>query len=136
MAAQPPDRRAVLAAVRQLVRRHLPRGYEEAMSGSMITWQVPLARYPKTYNGQPLAYLSLAAQKNYYALYLMGAYADPAQAEGLARAYAKAGKKLDLGKSCLRFKALDDLERTALAKVVAATPPEAFIARYEASRRK
>jgi uncharacterized protein YdhG (YjbR/CyaY superfamily) len=130
----PAERRAVVGAVRDLVRRSIPDGYAETMSFGMIGWCVPLARYPNTYNGQPLGYVSLAAQKNHYALYLTCAYQDPAEAAWLADAFARAGKKLDMGKSCLRFQSLDDLPLDAVAEFVGRTPPDAFIAQYEAAR--
>jgi hypothetical protein len=100
----------------------------------MLTYVVPLSRYPTTYNKQPLAYVALAAQKHHYALYLSGVYGDPAQAAALREGFAGAGKKLDMGKSCVRFKRLDDLALDAVRAAVASTPPEAFIAQYEASR--
>jgi hypothetical protein len=74
LAELPEDRRAVVSAVRDVVLRSLPAGYEESMAFGMIGYGVPLARYPDTYNGQPLSYAAIAAQKSYYALYLMGAY--------------------------------------------------------------
>src|SRR3712207_4724954 len=104
-----PERRAVIAAVRDVVRGALPAGYEETMSWGMISYEIPLSRYPTTYNGRPLSYAALAAQKNYYALYLMGAYADPRQLARLEAAFAEAGKRMDMGKSCLRFKRAEDL---------------------------
>lgn len=131
----PEDRRAVVEAVREMILHNLPEGYRESFNWGMINYEVPLERYPKTYNGQPLAYLSLAAQKNHYALYLNSVYQDPEQEARLRDGFKEAGKKLDLGKSCLRFKKLDDLPMNVLAELVAGTPPDAFIARYEASRR-
>ena len=131
---RPEQRRAVVSAVRDLVNRHLPPGYVEAMSWGMISWEVPLSRYPDTYNRQPLAYVALAAQKQYYALYLMACYANSTQDVALRNAYADAGKALDMGKSCLRFKALDDLLPEVVGGVIASTPVDAHIAQYEASR--
>ena len=132
----PEDRRAAISAVRKVVRRHLPAGYRESINWGMITWAVPLARYPTTYNGQPLCYAALAAQKNHLALYLMNVYQDSEQAGWLKAAYKKAGKKPDMGKSCIRFRAVDDLPLDAIAKIVASTPVKVFIARYEASRKR
>lgn len=132
----PEDRRAVVEAVREMVRHNLPAGYSETMRWGMISYEVPLERYPKTYNGQPLAYIGLAAQKDNYALYLTAVYQDPEQEARLREGFQKAGKKLDMGKSCLRFKRLDDLPMSVLAEAVAGTPPEAFIAQYEAARQK
>lgn len=134
LAELPAERRAVVAAVRDLVRGALPAGYEEQVAGKMLNYVVPLSRYPTTYNGQPLAYAALAAQKHHYALYLTCTYADPEQAEALRAGFARAGKRLDMGKSCLRFRQLDDLALDAVRAALASTPPDAFIARYEASR--
>jgi hypothetical protein len=136
LAGLPPERRAVVSAVRDFVNRHLPPGYSEGMGFGMIVWGIPLSRYPDTYNRQPLGIVALAAQKNAYSLYLMGCYMDSAQDRALREAYAKAGKKLDMGKSCLRFKDLDGLLLDAIAPVIAGTSVEDHIARYEAARRK
>jgi len=131
----PPERRAVVAAVRDVVRAHLPAGYEERMRWGMISYELPLERYPNTYNGQPLAYAALAAQKSYYALYLTCVAEDDAAPAGwLAEAFAAAGKRLDMGKSCLRFRRLDDLPLAVIGEAIGRLPPEAFIAQYEAAR--
>ncbi len=134
LAELPEERRAVVSTVRDLVNRHLPDGYVETMSWGMISWEIPLSRYPTTYNKQPLSYVALAAQKHYYALYLTTCYANSAQDVVLRNAYADAGRKLDMGKSCLRFKALDDLLPEVIGGVIASTPVDAHIAQYEASR--
>ena len=136
LAELPPARRDVVSTVRDLVRRNLPKGYAETMNWGMISYELPLSRYPKTYNGQPLSYAALAAQKNHYALYLMHAYPGSEQGKQLADAFRRAGKKLDMGKSCLRFKALDDLPLEDVGRVIASTPPEKLIALYEAARGK
>lgn len=129
-----PERRAVVSAVRDVVTAHLPAGYVEAMAYGMIGWGIPLSRYPDTYNGQPLSVAGLAAQKNHYALYLHCVYTDPASELSLREAYARAGKRLDMGKSCLRFKRLDDLLLDEVAHQVGSMPPDALIAHYEAAR--
>ena len=134
LAELPEDRRTVIASVRALVNRHIPDGYVEAMSWGMIAWEVPLSRYPTTYNKQPLPYVALAAQKQYYALYLTVCYANSAQDVVLRNAYADAGMKLDMGKSCLRFKKPDDLLPEVIGRVIASTPVDTLIAQYEASR--
>jgi len=134
LAELPEDRRTVIASVRALVNRHIPDGYVEAMSWGMIAWEVPLSRYPTTYNKQPLPYVALAAQKQYYALYLTVCYANSAQDVVLRNAYADAGKRLDMGKSCLRFKSPDDLLSEVIGGVIASTPVDTLIAQYEASR--
>ena len=130
----PPERREVISTVREVIRRNLPPGYEETMAWGMIGYGIPLERYPNTYNGQPLGYVALAAQKNHYSLYLMGVYGDPEREKWLAEEFRTAGKKLDMGKSCVRFKKLDDLPLDAIGKVVASVPPEKYIEIYEASR--
>lgn len=136
LAALPPARREVLAAVRALVLKHLPEGYEEAMAWGMIGYGVPLSRYADTYNGQPLSYLALAAQKNHLALYLTCVYMDPARETALRDALAKAGKKLSKGKSCLRFQTLADLPLPYLGRLVASTPVDAYIRLYEKARQR
>lgn len=130
----PEDRREVISAVRDVVNRNLPAGYREAMGWGMIVWGIPLEQYPNTYNKEPLGIAALAAQKNYYALYLFSPYQDGAESARLREEFAKAGKKLDMGKSCVRFRKLDDLPLDVIGNVVASTPPEALIARYEENR--
>jgi len=132
----PADRRAAISTVRDVVNTHIPAGYQEAMNWGAITWEVPLTRYPKTPNGQPLCYVSLAAHKNFCTLYLMGAYSNSAQYAALKDAFTRAGKKFDMGKSCLHFKRPEDLELEAIAKVVASYTPDQWIAVMEQSRRR
>jgi hypothetical protein len=134
LAELPEDRRAVVAAVRAVILKNLPKGYCESMNWGMISYEVPLDRYPNTYNGQPLAYAALAAQKNNYSLYLTCVYQDPKRERALRDAFAKAGKKLDMGKSCIRFKKLEDLPLPAIGKVIAGVPVDEFIKRYEAAK--
>ncbi|HEY0150272.1 MAG TPA: DUF1801 domain-containing protein [Allosphingosinicella sp.] len=134
IAELPPERAHLVLRLRALVNAHLPPGYEERMSWGMIGWEVPLSRYPRTYNKQPLVFAALAAQKNHTALYLNCVYASPEQTERFKAAWAGSGKKLDMGKSCLRLKRWDDVAEDALAEAIAATPVDTFIARYEASR--
>ncbi|HEX5818053.1 MAG TPA: DUF1801 domain-containing protein [Gemmatimonadales bacterium] len=132
LAQLPEDRRAVVAAVRKMVKRRLPKGYQEQAAWGMITYTVPLARSGPTYNGQPLCYAGIAAQKNHFALYLTGAYMDPALTKRVQEAFTAAGKKLDMGKSCVRFKSLDALPLDALGDVIAAVPVDVFVERYRA----
>jgi Domain of unknown function (DU1801) len=136
LAELPEDRRAALSAVRDVILRNLPEGYVEGMGFGMIGYVVPLERYPQTYNRQPLAFASLAAQKNYNTLYLMGVYGSPEQERRLREAFQAAGKKLDMGKSCIHFRSADDLPLDAIGHLVADTPPEALIARHEAARQR
>ncbi len=132
----PPDQREVVSAVRKVILENLPRGYVEAMNWGMISYEIPLEDYPDTYNGKPLSYLALAAQKNHYSLYMMGVYQDAEQEAKLKHGFEQAGKKLDMGKSCVRFRKLDDVPLDVLGELIAGTPPDMMITRHEASRRK
>jgi hypothetical protein len=134
LAELPPERREVVATLRDVVNAHLPAGYREAMSYGMIGWCVPLARYPDTYNKQPLAYAALAAQKNNYSLYLMCVYEDDQRERALRAAAAAQGKALDMGKSCIRFKRIDQLPLEAIGALIASLSVDEFIALYEDAR--
>jgi hypothetical protein len=120
--------------MRQFIRKHLPKGYEESVGYAGITYSIPLHRYPNTYNKQPLCYLALAAQKNYCSLYLMSAYGHAPHEQALKEGFKAAGKKLDMGKSCLRFRAVDDLALDVIAPLIASIPPDKWIRIYEDSR--
>ena len=135
LASLPAERRRVISAVRRVIRSNLPPGYQETMNWGMISYEIPLKRYPDTYNGQPLMYAALAAQKNNYAVYLTGTYQDPREAAWLRAQFAKAGKRLDTGKSCIRFTSLGALPLEVIGQVIARVPVDTYIARYEASRR-
>lgn len=135
LAELPEERRAIVSKVRDVVRRNLPKGYSETTHWGMITYEIPLERYPDTYNGQPLCYAGLAAQKNHYALYLMSPYSNPADAARLREAFRKAGKKMDMGKSCLRFQRAEDLPLEAIGRLIKGTPPEKLIRSYESIRK-
>jgi hypothetical protein len=119
LASLPEDRRDAVQAVREVILQHLPEGYEEGMQYGMISYYVPFSRLAKTYNGQPLGYVALASQKNYMSLYLTGVYASEALAEWFVSAYKQTGKKLDMGKSCVRFKKLSDLPLDVVGQAVA-----------------
>ena len=132
----PPERRAIIAAVRDVINRNLPQGYRETMNWGMISYELPLERYPDTYNGQPLMYAALAAQKSYHAIYLPAIYQDSGSREWFREEFRKTGKKLDMGRSCVRFRKLEDLPLDVIGKVIARTPPEDFIEAYEAGRKE
>jgi hypothetical protein len=127
----PPERRAEIEKVRAVVNAALPAGYREGMGFGMIGWVIPLEDYPDTYNGQPLAYAALAAQKNSNSLYLNCVYASAERTERLKAAWAATAKKLDMGKSCIRFNRADDLALDLIRDEIASTTPEQFIAMYE-----
>jgi hypothetical protein len=132
----PEEKREVVEKVRDVILRHLPEGYVETMSWGMISYELPLEVYPDTYNGKPLGYAALAAQKRHFALYLNCVYQNPDLVSELREKFEEAGLKLDMGKSCLRFKGLDALPLDAIGDVIASTPPDDFIAQYEASRQQ
>lgn len=132
----PPDRRAVIARVREVILANLPQGYVESVNWGALSYEIPLKDYPNTYNGQPLSYATLAAQKNHYALHLMSVYGDKDQEARLRAGFTQAGLKLDMGKSCVRFKRVEDLPLGVIGEIIAATPPASFMAVYEKNRRK
>jgi hypothetical protein len=135
LASLPPDRQKALRAVRDVILANLPKGYEEGMEYGMIGYYIPLKRYPVTYNGQPLGIAALASQKNHMAVYLMNIYGDKETEDWFTQRYKASGKKLDMGKSCIRFKRVEDLPLELVGEAVARTSVERFISLYEASRR-
>jgi hypothetical protein len=136
LAQQPPDRRATLERVRDVILANLPAGYEEMMGWSALTYAIPLSRYPKTYNGEPLCYLAMANQKNYIALYMMSAYGHGPILDRVRAAFKARGLKLDMGKSCIRFKTPEDLPLEELGEIIGLIPAEQWIAICESARSK
>jgi hypothetical protein len=134
LASLPEDRRTAIGAVRDVVNANLPVGYEETMAFGMIGWGIPLADYPDTYNGQPLGVAALASQKNHMAIYLMGLYGSEPEEAWFRAEYARRGMKLDMGKSCVRFKRLDQVPLDVIGEVIAKITPAKLIERYEAAR--
>jgi len=130
----PEDRKEHIFKLVELVRANLPEGYEEAMEWGMITYQVPLATYPDTYNKKPLMYLAVANQKNHMALYLTCIYSDEEERKRFEERYRASGKKLNMGKSCLRFKKFEDLAVDVLAEQIASVPVRRRIEFEEACR--
>ena len=132
LAELPEDRRATVSAVRDVILANLPDGYVEDMRWGMITYEVPLEVSGKTYNGQPLGYVSLAAQKNYVSLYLMGVYGEREQE--FRAEFEATGRKLDMGKSCVRFKRLEDLPLDVIGREVARQGVDEFLAKAREAR--
>ena len=132
----PLQRRETLSAVRKIILENLPDGYEEVMNWGMIAYQVPLKVYPDTYNKKPLMYAALANQKNYMAVYLCGLYCIPGMKESFQKAFESAGKKLNMGASCVRFKKLQDLPLDVLASTIAAVDLKTFVANAKSVHRK
>jgi uncharacterized protein YdhG (YjbR/CyaY superfamily) len=136
LAELPPDRRQAISRVRTTILANLPEGYEETMNWGMITYQVPLEAYPETYNKQPLMYAALASQKNHMAVYLTGIYIDETLRKEFEAAYKATGKRLDVGKSCVRFKELDDLPLALIGKAIASMRVPEFVRCVEAIHTK
>jgi len=131
LAELPDDRRKAIEAVRAVILENLPDGYEEAMNWGMITYQIRLETYPDTYNKQPLMFAALASQKNHMAVYLTGIYVSDEARDEFEKAYRATGKRFDVGKSCVRFRKLDDLPLDLIGQTIAAVPVERLIARVE-----
>ncbi len=129
-----PKRREAISAVRDVILDNLPDGYEEVMQYGMISYVVPFSAYPETYNGQPLMYIALASQKQYMSLYLTSVYADEAVSDWFRERYLATGKKLNMGKSCVRFRKLEDVPLDLVAEVAALTPLDRFVEEARASR--
>jgi hypothetical protein len=125
----------VVSKVRAAVKKAMPKGYAEEINFGAITYAIPLKRYPNTYNKQPLCYAALAAQKNHYSLYLMNVYGDAKKSQWMADEFKKRGLKLDKGKACVRFKSLAELPLDVVVELVASTPVDTYIERYESSRK-
>lgn len=134
----PDDRRAAISKLRSVIRRHLPKGFVEQMGYGMISYVVPHRLYPDGYHcggNQPLLFASLASQKNYMALYLMTVYQNPPMANWLREQFQTQGKKLDMGKSCIRFKSLEDLPLDVIGEAIARVPLADYIQSYEDARK-
>jgi len=129
LAKLPPDRRQSIEQVREIILKNLPEGYEEVMNWGMITYQVPLEIYPDTYNKKPLMYAALANQKNHMAVYLTGIYMDEKLNQEFEDSYKKTGKRYDVGKSCVRFRKLDDLPLPLIGESIKAMEMKEFVTR-------
>jgi hypothetical protein len=134
LAELPAERRAAIAAVRAVILKNLPAGYEEGMQYGMIGYYVPHSIYSAGYHcdpRQPLGFACLASQKNYMSLYMMCVYDDGEDATRFREAWAKTGKKLDMGKSCIRFKKIEDLPLEVIGQEIKRMPVKKYIAWYE-----
>ena len=136
LASLPEDRREAVAAVRSVILDRLPDGYAEEMRWGMVSYEVPLAIQPDTYNGKPLLYAALASQKRHMAVYLSGVYADPEARADFERVYRASGKRFDMGKSCVRFRRLEDLPLEVIGDAIARYPIEDFVDLYHRGRRR
>jgi uncharacterized protein YdhG (YjbR/CyaY superfamily) len=137
LAALPADRRAAISAVRKVINDNLPKGYEEGIQYGMIAWYVPLSMYPSGYGENPkvpLTLVALASQKSGMVLHFLSFYGHPTLSTWFVSEYKKTGKKLDMGKGCVRFNRLDDLPLDVIGRTVARVPVKEHIANYQAAR--
>ena len=128
------DRREQLSIVRNVVLENLPEGYEEEVRWGMISYVVPFSVLAETYNKQPLMYAALASQKRHMAVYLTNVYGDESVENWFRERYLATGKRLDMGKSCVRFRKLDDLPLELVGEAIGRTPIEEFVEVYKRSR--
>lgn len=139
LATLPEDRREALSAVRDVIRRNLPEGYEEGIQYGMIGYYVPHRLYPAGYHcdpKQPLPFAHLASQKNHMALYLFCLYTDGAAMDRFTKAWRQTGKKLSMGTSCVRFKKREQVALDVVGETIRSISVKQFIDGYEASLRK
>ncbi len=132
----PEDRKEQISQVRDVILKNLPKGIKEVMNWGMISYQVPFTIFPNTYNNQPLMFAALASQKNYMAVYLSGIYASEQLREEFIFEYKSTGKRMDMGKSCVRFKKIDNLPLELIGKAIAALSVDEFIEIYNNGRKR
>ncbi|MEP2024522.1 MAG: DUF1801 domain-containing protein [Reichenbachiella sp.] len=132
----PEDRHEAIAKVRAVILKNLPHGIEETMNWGMISYEVPLKIYPDTYNKKPLMFAALASQKNHMAVYLSGIYCDESLREKFELDYKASGKKMDMGKCCVRFKKLENLPLDVIGWAIGAVDMETFVLFTKENRRK
>jgi hypothetical protein len=135
LAALPEDRRGPMVELRKVIAKNLPKGFSEAMSYGMLGWVVPHSLYPAGYHCDPklpLPFLSIASQKQFIAVYHMGIYADPVLLEWFRAEYAeRAEGKLDMGKSCIRFKKPERIPLELIGELASKVTPKRWIEVYE-----
>lgn len=134
LAELPEGRRAAISAVRKVILKNLAKGFEERMQYGMIGYCVPHSIYPAGYHcdpKQPLPFACLASQKNYMSFYAMSLYGSASELKKFEAEWAKTGKKLDMGKSCIRFKKLDDLALDVIGAAIRRVTVKGYIEQYE-----
>lgn len=136
----PEDRREVMEALRKVIKKNLPKGFEETMNYGMIGYVVPHSIYPSGYHcdtKQPLPFMNIASQKNNVAFYHMGIYAMPELLDWFVGEYPKHAKsKLDMGKSCIRLKKMDDIPYELIGQLVKKVSVKDWINSYETNLKK
>ena len=134
LADLPDGRRAAIEEVRDMILGALPEGYVEVMNWGMITYEVPLATYAETYNGEPLMYAALASQKNHMAVYLTSIYMDEEDRAQFEAQYRETGKRYDVGRSCVRFRKIEDLPLDLIGRAIGSMGVEEYVARVKSVR--
>lgn len=136
----PPDRKQIMSDLRKVIKKNLPKGFSEGMGYGMMGWSVPHSLYPPGYHCTPelpLPFMGLASQKNFVALYHMGIYADPKLLKWFTTAWPKhSAKKLDMGKSCLRFKKAEDVPLELIGELATKMTPQEWIDCYESKMKR
>jgi Domain of unknown function (DU1801) len=138
LAELPDDRRQAIEAVRRVILENLDEDYEEGMQYGMIGYYMPHRVHPAGYHcdpSQPLPFANLGSQKNHMALYLMCVYGESDLARWFREAWAKTGKKLDMGKSCVRFKKVEDLALDVIGQAIKRVPAKKYLEHCEAATR-
>ncbi|KGE70934.1 DUF1801 domain-containing protein [Spirochaeta lutea] len=133
------ERRPALERLRDTINQNIPQGFQETIQYNMISWVIPLSRYPQGYHctpHTPLPFLSIAVQKHYLAMYHSGLFMDPGLYDWFVGEYQKLGykHKINMGKSCVRFKYLDEIPYDLIGELMSRISVDQFIARYEAGR--
>ena len=129
-----PERRRDVSTLRRVIKATIPKGYQEAMNWGMITYQVPIKTSGPTYNKQPLAAVALAAQKNNISIYLLSIYASKKLTKEFQKRWSASGKKLDMGKSCIRFRSLEHADLETIAWAASLLTPKEFVEMYKDAR--
>ena len=135
IAELPEDRQKAIVTLRKEIKKNLPKGFKEGMNYGMMGWAVPHSLYPEGYHCKPedpLPFMALASQKNFIAVYHMGIYADPKLLKWFTDEHAKASsKKLDMGKSCIRYKKAEDIPYKLIGELASKITPQDWIKTYE-----
>ncbi|MBL7761898.1 MAG: DUF1801 domain-containing protein [Chitinophagaceae bacterium] len=136
----PEDRKAVFQKLRAVIKKNLPKGFREEMNYGMIGYVVPHSKYPAGYHcdpKMPLPFMNIASQKNFIAVYHMGVYANPELLKWFTTAHAKASpKKLDMGKSCIRYKKPEDIPLELIGELASKITPDEWISMYETNLKR
>jgi len=131
----PEERQAAMKKLRAVIKKNIPKGFKESMGYGMMGYSVPHSKYPAGYHcnpADPLPFMGIASQKNFIAIYHMGIYADPRLLKWFTDAHAKTSpKKLDMGKSCIRYKKMEDIPFDLIGDLASKMTPDDWIALYE-----